>query len=140
MKDKEKAAGGNHAAISISPTKYTQRPTINQAKQPKITITVVSGGGSEPPYTHVIKGTLARSLMHLKQCEMNGLTRIEALSKFGILSLTQHVSVFRHEYALDVECIRVSHKGRHGASKYGRYFLKTQIIIRVISGGLQCQI
>lgn len=70
-----------------------------------------------------IAGKAARSLQLLKESKA-GLTRMEALEKHGVLSLTQHVHILRHDYGLHIETewIIVDEK-----TKYGRYHLISKV-------------
>jgi hypothetical protein len=70
-----------------------------------------------------ISGKTARSLQLLIEYK-TGLTRMEALDRHGVLSLTQHVHTMRHDYGLQIETewIIVDEK-----TKYGRYHLISKV-------------
>lgn len=78
-----------------------------------------------------IAGKAARSLQLLKESKA-GLTRMEALEKYGVLSLTKHVHTLRHDYGLQIETewIIVDEK-----TKYGRYHLISTVAFSSPSRG-----
>lgn len=78
-----------------------------------------------------IAGKAARSLQLLKESKA-GLTRMEALERYGVLSLTQHVHTLRHDYGLHIETewIIVDEK-----TKYGRYHLISKVSFSSPSNG-----
>ncbi len=71
-----------------------------------------------------IVGKPLRSLKLLKENKATGLTRAEALEKYGILSLTQHVHTLRHEYSIEIFTEWVN---ADETTKYGRYYLISNI-------------
>jgi len=105
-----------------------ENPATNGAFQ------VISNDTSVPAKPMEVNGRVARTLQYLCACKA-GLTRAEALDKYGVLSLTQHVFILRHTYGLDIVCERVRYDSFEGESNYGRYHLIDNIAF-VKNGGV----
>jgi hypothetical protein len=86
----------------------------------------------KPKYHYLGASDEARSLL-LLACTKHGITRTEALDKYFILSLTQHVSEIRKHCGywdvIDTE--------RVGPKRYARYHLSKDITIRLFKIGGQ---
>lgn len=76
----------------------------------------------------IATGKEARSLYFLYQLK-RGLTRAQALEKYFVLSLTQHVHTMRHEWELEILTERIQ------PTRYARYHLVSNIRIRALKGG-----
>lgn len=76
----------------------------------------------------IAKGKEAKSLYYLYALK-RGLTRAEALDRYFVLSLTQHVHTMRHEWGLEIHTERIL------PTKYARYHLVSKIRIRILKGG-----
>ena len=121
----------NGACLTTVICNDTPKPKKGQRKNGfSIQVTIYSDEPTDAPLVLIVSGKPARSLLCLYQSE-SGLTRIESLSKYGILCLTQHVSKMRHKWGLEVLTERVQPTG------YGIYHLITPVSIRILSQGGQ---
>ena len=130
--DHEKGAAANGPQI-VSHPEYANLQRGLQASI-RLEITVLSPDADHPARVFRVSGRTARSLKYLYD-HAQGLTRIESLAQYGILSLTQHVHSLRYRYGLEIETERVPHEGRDGYSKFGRYHLVSLISIRDLNEG-----
>lgn len=86
--------------------------------------------GNGPEYHYLGKCDAARSLLLIARSKQ-GATRAEALERYFILSLSQHVHIVREHcnfwYVIDTE--------RVGPTRYARYHLPDDIAIRLFKDG-----
>lgn len=132
---KENAAGANQTAIENSQKSNTLTPFPRQSELPEFTVRLTTYGDAGDVLKSItIKGQMARSLHHI-YTSAGGLSRSDALTKYGILSLSHHVHTMRHTYGLNIITERVSISGRDGATWFGRYHFVTAATVEVLSYG-----
>lgn len=128
---KENPATNGANSTHIDTVKYMPKTKKEQRQNVfKLEVTIHADNSADAPLVLIVSGKPARSLLCLYQSP-SGLTRIESLSRYGILCLTQHISKMRHKWGLDVFTQRIE------PTRYGRYHLITPVSIRVLSQGGQ---
>lgn len=120
------ATNGAHSEILLLDNN-TQKLKKGQTRNAfVIEVAILSDDPKNPNVTMVITGKPARSLWLLYNCK-NGLSRAEALEKYSILSITQHVSKMRHKWDLEILTERVQ------PTRYAIYHLITPVFIRLLN-------
>jgi len=118
----------NGACFTTDNKKNTPKQNKRQRKNGfALEIRIHSDNPKDIPVVLVVSGKPAYSLWHL-YTRKGGLSRADALSKYFILCLTQHVHFFRHELDLEIFTEKVPPTG------YGIYHLITPLSIRILSG------
>jgi len=121
----------NGACLTTDISNNTPKPKKGQCKNGfTIEVTIQPDNPENTPFAIVLDGDAARSLLYLYE-RQRGLSRAEALSKYGVLSLTPHVFRMRHKWGLDIFTERVP------PTRYGIYHLITPVSIRILSQGGQ---